>query len=57
MAKSAISKVDARINAYCDAFESLKQSFYEERQLNTDLVVARVLDVVQRSGKLSEMHS
>ncbi|THG97505.1 hypothetical protein EW026_g4501 [Hermanssonia centrifuga] len=50
MAKSAISKVDARINAYCDAFESLKQSFYEVRQLNTDLVVARVLDVVQRSA-------
>ncbi|THG95780.1 hypothetical protein EW026_g5931 [Hermanssonia centrifuga] len=48
MAKSVVSNVDARIDAYCEAFKALEEAFYKDRLLNMELTVARVLGAVRR---------
>ncbi|PSR97287.1 hypothetical protein PHLCEN_2v4350 [Hermanssonia centrifuga] len=50
MAKGIFSNVDNRIAEYCAAFVSLKQEFYEKLHVDTQLIVSRVLQVVEGAG-------
>lgn len=43
MAKNTFSNVDQRIQSYCSAFEALRQAFFDKIQVETRIVVTRVL--------------
>lgn len=50
MAKNTISTADDRIQEYCDSFKKLGEAFDKKLQVETRIVVTKVLSTVENLG-------